>query len=67
MEQGFIKANQGVFFISKDGRLFGQADYTRWKKCKWWQKVLGAISWKYKRQFVDYKPFKCEINEKAIS
>lgn len=51
----------GVNFIMEDGSTISHANMERWDKGKWYQKLLGFFSRRYKNKFIDVEPFKAEI------
>ena len=55
--------NVGVYLIGEYGDIAGSADYTRWNKAKWYQKILGFISNRYKNKFIDITPFEFELSD----
>lgn len=51
----------GIIFKMESGSLWGKADFTRWNKAKWYQKLLGFFFRCYKRKFIDMMPYEVEL------
>jgi hypothetical protein len=46
-----------VIPIDVEGNIYFTVDYTRWNELKWYKKIFGFISKKYKSKFIDKKGF----------
>ena len=47
----------GFLFVDKHGNILGREDLTRLNRLKWYQKFYAKINSRYRRKFVDIKPF----------
>lgn len=52
-----------VFMVTESGKILGKPDYTRWNKCKWWQRIIGNMFYRYKNKFIDTVGFDCTLSE----
>ena len=55
-----------ALLFTKSGKILGRPDYTRWNKCKWYQKIIGKIFKRYKNKFIDVKGYKVKISDIAM-
>ena len=55
----------GVHFVMEDSSILSHAFMDRWNKRKWYQKILGFFSRKYKNRYIDIEPFKAKLLPKG--
>ncbi len=52
-----------MFMVDTNGNMWGQSNNDRWDNAKWWQKILGGISYKYKQRFIDVEGIPVDKNQ----
>jgi len=50
-----------IILVDENGNYLGKADDSRFINAKWHQKLLGNISRRYKRKFIDVKGFNIKL------